>query len=106
MPWQPPFGPGLPAELKHFVDTTHNGILIVGRRTFEERGVPYNHASHTIVITRDMDGKIQNSGAIVAESLDEALVIGRDILRKDVVPGFVFNDIAHVSFNTISLNFV
>jgi len=79
LPWQPPYGPGLPQEMNHFLETTKGGILIVGRRTFEERGKPYPHARETIVVSKDAGGEIAASGATVAASLVDAVSVARAI---------------------------
>ena len=73
LPWQKPYGPGLPLEMQHFLDTTANSTIIVGRRTFEEAGACYPHAAHTIVVSRDADGKLQDAGATVATSVPQAI---------------------------------
>jgi dihydrofolate reductase len=80
LPWNPPFGPGLPTDMKHFVDTTRGGVVIVGRRTYEELGKPYAHAKQTIVVTRDINGRVASSGVTVAASLSEALSVARKTL--------------------------
>lgn len=83
LPWQPPFGPGLPSDMQHFRETTRGGVLIVGRHTFGERGAPYDHARHTIVVSRDADGSIQDSGAVVVSSLDIAISTARQLLPEE-----------------------
>ena len=80
LPWQPPFGPGLPTDMKHFLDLTAGGVVIVGRHTFDERGTPYPHARHTIVVSQDTDGHIGESGATVVPSLTDALASARSLL--------------------------
>ena len=69
--------------MQHFREATHGGVLIVGRHTFGERGAPYDHASHTIVVSRDADGSIQDSGAVVVSSLDLAISTARQLLPEE-----------------------
>lgn len=77
LPWQKPFGPGLPLELQHFFNTTANGVLIVGRRTFEETGACYAHAAHTVVVSEDANGQIRAAGATVVPSVAHAVKVAQ-----------------------------
>ncbi len=61
----------LPADLKHFKDTTMGHPIIMGRKTFEAIGCPLP-GRQNIVITRQPDFKAE--GVTVVASLDSALV--------------------------------
>ncbi len=60
----------MPADMKHFRDTTSGHPVIMGRKTFESIGQPLPNRRN-IVITRDMNYK--NEGSEVFHSLDESL---------------------------------
>lgn len=60
----------LPADLKHFKDTTLGHPIIMGRRTFEAIGRPLP-GRENIVITRQTDFK--PDGVTVVDSLDSAI---------------------------------
>lgn len=62
----------LPADMKHFRDTTRGHTVIMGRKTFESIGKPLPNRKN-IVITRDTN-YIQE-GIYVVGSLEEALRI-------------------------------
>ncbi len=66
LPWH------LPADMKHFVRTTRNHHVIMGRKTFQSLGAPLRNRVN-IVITRNPF--FVADGILVAHSLDEALVI-------------------------------
>ena len=58
----------LPADLKHFKDTTMNGAVIMGRKTFDSigRALP---GRQNIVVSRDM---ADVGGVVVVDSLQAA----------------------------------
>jgi dihydrofolate reductase len=60
----------LPADMKHFRDTTRGHTVIMGRKTFESIGRPLPNREN-IVITRDP--VYQATGVTVVHSLEEAL---------------------------------
>jgi dihydrofolate reductase len=64
LPWQ------LPRDLRHFKRTTMGHHLIVGRRTWQEVGMPLP-GRHMVVVTRDPAFRAE--GAVVVPSLDAAL---------------------------------
>ncbi len=68
MPWH------LPADLKHFKQTTTGKPVIMGRRTFESIGKPLPERRN-IVLSRS---GFQAEGAESAGSLDEALELTKD----------------------------
>lgn len=66
MPWH------LPADLRHFKQTTMGKPMIMGRKTFDSLPGMLDGRRH-IVITRDTDW--QEEGVEVAHSIEEALKI-------------------------------
>lgn len=60
----------IPDDLKRFKEKTRGHPIIMGRKTFDSIGRPLPGRTN-IVITRD--AKWQSEGALIAESLDEAL---------------------------------
>lgn len=62
----------LPADMKHFRNTTMGHSLIMGRKTFESFGKPLP-GRHSIVITRQKDWSF--AGVTVAHSLQEAIAM-------------------------------
>ena len=70
LPWR------LPADLKHFKNTTMGHHLIIGRRTWDEVGKPLPGRT-MVVVTRSR--QFSAEGALVAHSIEEALeVAARD----------------------------
>lgn len=63
LPWR------LPADLRHFKQTTMGHTLIMGRKTFESIGRPLP-GRNTVVVTRSQDFAVE--GVAVAGSLDAA----------------------------------
>ncbi len=64
----------LPADMKHFRDTTRGHSVIMGRKTFESILASLGHPlpnRRNIVITRDMD--YQKDGVEIVHSIEEAL---------------------------------
>jgi len=83
----------LPADMKHFRETTSGRSVIMGRKTFESIGKPLPNRKN-IVITRDQNYK--KEGIEVVHSLEEAIektkeekesfVIGGAEIYKQVFP--------------------
>lgn len=69
LPWH------LPADLKHFQQTTMGHPVIMGRRTFESLGRPLPGRTN-IIVTRNPDYELDD--AIVVRSLDEAIQAAED----------------------------
>jgi dihydrofolate reductase len=69
LPWH------LPADLRHFKNTTMGHHLIIGRATWDEVGKPLPGRT-MVVITRNLG--FTADGVLVAHSLDEALALVRD----------------------------
>lgn len=64
LPWH------VPTDLKHFHDITYNGIVIMGRKTYESIGRPLPQRDN-IIISRDI--KLQPKGALRFGRIDTAL---------------------------------
>lgn len=60
----------LPADMKHFRDTTRGHTVIMGRKTFESIGRPLPEREN-IVVTRDLN--YYQPGITIVHSLEEAL---------------------------------
>ena len=71
----------LPADLKRFKALTIGHVIIMGRKTFESIGKPLPNRT-TIVISRQADLKIE--GAIIAHSVEEAILKAKSITREDI----------------------
>jgi len=73
----------LPADMKHFRETTKGHTVIMGRKTFESIGKPLPNRKN-IVITRDKS--YQHHGIEVAHSLDGTInSVGTALARGDEV---------------------
>lgn len=66
----------LPADLKHFKDLTTGHPIIMGRKTYDSIGKPLPNRTN-IVITRNK--KWKSEGVSVADSLEEAMKIAKEI---------------------------
>ncbi len=87
LPWH------LPADLRHFKQTTMGHPIIMGRKTYESIGRPLP-GRQNIVITRNPD--FQAEGCLVVHSLQEALaavpeaeevfIIGGASLYREALP--------------------
>ena len=69
LPWR------LPRDLRHFKRTTMGHHLIIGRRTWEEVGMPLPGRA-MVVVTRDR--RFEAEGAIVVHTLEDALEVARE----------------------------
>jgi len=65
----------LPADMKHFKDTTYLHPVIMGRKTYESIGRPLPNRRN-IVITRDEKYKIE--GIEIARSVEKAIALFED----------------------------
>jgi dihydrofolate reductase len=70
MPWH------LPEDLRHFRETTRGHTIVMGRVTYEGIGRPLPYRTN-IVVTRRPGWSAE--GVLVADSLERALEMGRDI---------------------------
>lgn len=70
MPWH------MPADLKHFKETTMGKPIVMGRKTFESIGRPLP-GRRNVVITRNKD--YQPAGVDVVSSIEEALALLKDV---------------------------
>jgi dihydrofolate reductase len=71
----------LPADLKRFKTLTTGHVIIMGRKTFESIGKPLPNRT-SIVISRQVD--LQIEGAIIAHSVEEAILKAKSITREDI----------------------
>lgn len=71
----------MPADLKHFKNTTFGHYIIMGRKTFEALKKPLPGRT-TIVITRN--NNYQAEGCIVVHNIEEAFKIGKDNNQEEV----------------------
>ena len=71
----------MPADLKHFKNTTMGHHIIMGRKTFESQKRPLPGRT-SIVITRDKNYKAE--GCIIVHSLEDAFKIGEDNKQEEV----------------------
>lgn len=71
----------LPADLKRFKTLTTGHVIIMGRKTFESIGKPLPNRT-SIVISRHAD--LQIDGAIIAHSVEEAILKAKSITREDI----------------------
>ena len=83
LPWD------LPTERKHFVRMTTDKVLIIGRKTFEERPSRSHirHCAHCIVVSKSMPETTADDGehsppVTVARSFPEALQLAREIIEE------------------------
>jgi len=65
----------IPEDRRHFNKITTGGVVIAGRKTFEDIGKPLAHRKN-IILTRDKSFKAD--GVIAAHSVDEALALAAD----------------------------
>jgi dihydrofolate reductase len=78
LPWH------LPADLKHFRETTLGKPMLMGRRTFDSIGKALP-GRRSLVLTRDPD--FSAPGVEVVRSLEEALAAARDADEIAVIGG-------------------
>lgn len=64
----------LPADMKHFRQLTTGHCIVMGRKTFDSIGRPLPNRTN-IVITRNQTW--QYEGCIIANSLEDALIIAK-----------------------------
>lgn len=74
----------LPADMKHFKETTSGHTVIMGRKTFESIGKALPNRKN-IVITRDTN--FQSEGIEIAHSLEEALELFKNTDEEVFVIG-------------------
>lgn len=71
----------MPADLKHFKNTTIGHYIIMGRKTFESQKKPLPGRT-SIIITRNKDYKAED--CYVVHSLEEAYKIGKENNQEEV----------------------
>lgn len=75
LPWH------LPADLQHFKNLTQDGIVIMGRKTFESIGKPLPNRI-SIVITQNVDYQADFDNVYVVHSLERAIEIGKRLASE------------------------
>src|SRR3989344_5041237 len=70
----------MPADMKHFRETTSGHIVVMGRKTFESLNGPLPKRRN-IVVTRDKNYK--REGIEIVHSLEEAVNLPRGTLGKE-----------------------
>ncbi|MBM3256752.1 MAG: dihydrofolate reductase [Candidatus Liptonbacteria bacterium] len=87
LPW-----PHIPADMKHFRETTKGKTVVMGRKTFESIGRPLPNRRN-IIITRDANFRAE--GCEIFHSTEEILplaqteevfVIGGGVIFKELLP--------------------
>ncbi|MDX1811876.1 MAG: dihydrofolate reductase, partial [Gammaproteobacteria bacterium] len=78
----------MPADMKHFRETTMGKPIIVGRKTYESFGAKPLPGRLNIVITRD--AAYEGNGATVVTSIDEALQAASNVEEIMVIGGASF----------------
>ncbi|MFO7924370.1 MAG: dihydrofolate reductase [Bacteroidales bacterium] len=74
----------LPADLKHFRDTTMGKPVIMGRKTYESMGAPLPGRTN-IVVSRKENYRVPD--CLVAGSLEEALELAGDVQEVFIAGG-------------------
>jgi dihydrofolate reductase len=78
LPWN------LPEDLAFFRDTTMGHAVIMGRRTWDERGVPLD-GRRNIVVSRS--GNVSGTGREVAATIEDAIALARATDPEPIVLG-------------------
>jgi len=78
LPWH------LPADLRHFKQTTRGKPVVMGRKTYESIGKPLPDRTN-IVVTRDND--YQAPGCITSSSLGEAIQSAGNVKELMIIGG-------------------
>lgn len=81
IPWS------LPTDLKHFKKLTENGVVIMGRKTFESIGNKPLAKRHNIVVSKTMSRVNIYSNLSVVSSLDEALWEAQEDYKEAFIIG-------------------
>ena len=74
LPWH------IPADMRYFMRTTRNHVVIMGRKTFESLGKPLKNREN-LVITRDPF--YAASGIVVTHSIEEAVSLAEEYGEKE-----------------------
>jgi len=98
LPWH------LPNEMKHFVEVTNGGVVVMGRKTYESIPNPPLKNRINIILTRNSDFKADD--VIVCHSKDDVLDYVADIQKPIHVIGGtslfqMFIDEVNVLYRTI-----
>ncbi|QQR54843.1 dihydrofolate reductase [Candidatus Peregrinibacteria bacterium] len=77
LPWH------LPADLKHFKETTIGGTVIMGRKTWESIPEKYRPFKERLNIVISRGELVLPEGVLLAHSLDEALELAEAHVQKE-----------------------
>ena len=94
----------MPADMKHFRETTMGKPIIVGRKTYESFGAKPLPGRQNIVITRDPN--YQGNGAEVVDSIDAAFKAVGNIEEVMVIGGASFYEQALPMADRLYLTYV
>lgn len=67
LPWS------LPADLRHFKETTMGQVILMGRKTFDGMGQRVLPGRLSLILTRDRDYRIGKENVLVLHSVEEVL---------------------------------
>ncbi len=76
LPWR------LPADLKHFKQTTYGHHMLMGRKTFDSIGKPLPGRT-SIVLTRNRDRSFPE-GVLAVESLEEGIALAQQAGEEEL----------------------
>lgn len=76
LPWH------IPADLQHFKQLTINGVVIMGRKTFESMGAKPLPKRTNIVISQNVDYQTNYSSVIILHDLSEAIAVGAKFAKE------------------------
>lgn len=94
----------MPADMKHFRETTMGKPIIVGRKTYESFGAKPLPGRLNIVITRDAN--YDGNGATVVTSIQQALEAASDVEEVMVIGGASFYEQFLPQANRLILTYV
>lgn len=81
LPWS------LPTDLRHFKALTENGVVIMGRKTFESLGNKPLPKRHNIVVSKSLTKVNLHKNLSVVASLDEALWEAQEDFKEAFIIG-------------------
>lgn len=106
LPWKSP------SDLKNFKEITENGIIIMGRKTFESLPKLLPNRKHIVITRKDKNNLVStNSEVLFYSSIEEALddcrnkeiervfIIGGSSIYKQVIDKDLINELYITSIN-------
>lgn len=76
----------VPEDLKRFKEMTLGSVVIMGRKTFEEIGMPLPHRDNIVITSNPHFGK-GISNLYVVDSLEKAIEIGKKFSKEIFIIG-------------------